>query len=286
MTGGVRLETPALTVVVDAERGAKIVSLREPDGLEWLAAAESASTPAPGTSFVEAEMAGWDECAPTIVACDVEGRSVPDHGDLWDRAFTRDGDTLVAEGASLGYRFSRSMRAVPGGVRFEYSAEALSRLVPFLWAAHPQFVATPGTRVELPGVSEVVDVLDPGEPRLPWAGELATIDTVPSGGCRKVYAEPSVHASAARLVRGDGRALELHWSSECAYVGVWFDGGAFSREPVIAIEPSTGYFDSLATAVARGRVPVLEPGSPLRWWVEVRPAPAGAGTAAASNGLV
>ena len=272
----VRLDAPALSVVVDADRGAKIVSLREPDGLEWLAAADPAHPAPPGASFVDAEMAGWDECAPSIVACEVAGVEVPDHGDLWDRPFLGVGDELVAEGASFDYRFARSMRAIPGGVRFEYVAQARSTPVPFLWAAHPQFVAPPGTRVELPGVTEVVDVLDPAEPLLPWTPALATIDTVSPGGCRKVYAAPSASARGARLVRADGRALELRWSLACPYVGVWFDRTAYSREPVIAIEPSTGYFDSLATAVERARVPVLDPGRALHWWVEVRPTRAAA----------
>lgn len=282
----VRLDTPALSVVVDADRGAKIVSLREPDGLEWLAAADPAHPAPPRAPFVDAEMAGWDECAPSIVACEVAGASVPDHGDLWDRPFAAVGDELVAEGRSLDYRFARAMREVPGGVRFEYVAQARSTPIPFLWAAHPQFVAPPGTRVELPGVTEVVDVLDPAEPLLPWTPERATIDTVPRGGCRKVYVPPSVSARGARLVRADGRALELRWSLACPYVGVWFDGTAYSREPVIAIEPSTGYFDSLATAVERGRVPVLAPGRPLHWWVEVRPTRAAANPAGDDRRIV
>ncbi len=56
---------------------------------------------------------------------------------------------------------------------------------------------------------------------------------------------------------------------ELPYLGIWFDRGAYSREPVIALEPSTGYYDSLATAVELGRVPRLEVGVPFEWYVDL-----------------
>ncbi len=143
--------------------------------------------------------------------------------------------------------------------------------MPLLWAAHPQFAAPPGTRVHLSGVGTVIDVLDSALPELAWSEQLATIDTVPAGGFRKLYPSPGHPVNEATLVRVSGDTLTLRWSPECPYVGLWFDGAAFSAEPVIAIEPTTGWFDSLEVAVARGRVPVVEPGVPLRWWVELTP---------------
>ena len=260
----------ALTAVVDPARGAKITSLRDSSGVEWLAQAASPRDFPVGTAFTDAEMAGWDECAPTISACVVDARELPDHGDLWDAVFDveNDGSTVVATGISLRYLFRRTMGITPTGLLLEYEVEALDRAMPFLWAAHPQFSAPPGTRVEFDGVTRVVDVLDPARPEVDWTGELATIDTVEPGGYRKVYPTPERSVQAARLVRPEG-TLAITWSEECPYVGVWFDGAAYSREPVIAVEPTTGYFDALDTAVRLGRVPTLAPGAPLRWWVRL-----------------
>lgn len=258
-----------LTATVDPGRGAKITSLRDACGMEWLAQPASDETYRAGTAFTDAEMAGWDECAPTIVACRVDGWELPDHGDLWDAAFVvmPDGST-VALGGSLPYRFRRRILPTDDGLRFEYEAEALDQSVPFLWAAHPQFTAPPGTRVELGDVTHVVDVLDPATPELPWEPTLASIDAIDAGGCRKLYVHPEQAVYAASLIRGD-RMLTLSWSPECPYLGVWFDGAAYSREPVIALEPATGYFDSLDTAARLGRATVLTPGAPLRWCVEL-----------------
>ncbi|WP_430868243.1 hypothetical protein [Demequina aurantiaca] len=267
------LSTDHFDLTVDLERGAKITSLVDRTGREWLAQAEPGRARAPGAPFTDAEMAGWDECAPTVDACVVNDEAMPDHGDLWDHPFagTAAHASIVREG--LGFAFERSIREVPGGIRMSYRATALRDRIPFLWAAHPQFCAPPGTRVKIDAV-RVVDVIDPDEPLIAIDDALATIDTVDAGGYRKWYADPQEPVTSASLVRADGSQLDLAWSDNCPYVGVWFDNGAFSREPIIAIEPSNGYRDALALAMERDRVLFIEPGAPLEWWVDVRVLPA------------
>ncbi|KRC62588.1 hypothetical protein ASE14_01800 [Agromyces sp. Root81] len=261
-----------LTATIDPARGAKICSLLGADGTEWLSQGDPERAAGRGRVFVDAEMRGWDECAPSIVGCRIDGRNVPDHGDLWDREFEVADDTVRAIGDSLGYRFERRIRPTIAGLRLEYRATALERRMPFLWAAHPQFDAPAGTRVEVPAsVARVVDVLDPATPTVDWDPLLATIDSVAAGGCRKLYADPGFPVNEARLVRPDGAELGMRWSAACPYLGLWFDAGAYSPVPVIAIEPSTGYFDSLETAVRMDRVPVLDKGDSLAWWVDLEP---------------
>ncbi|MDQ1551055.1 MAG: hypothetical protein QOD50_477, partial [Actinomycetota bacterium] len=175
---------------------------------------------------------------------------------------------LSVTGRSLGYRLVRRITASDTGVRFEYSVSA-EVATPFLWAAHPQFVSPPGSVIELPDlVTDVVDVIDQRQPVLAWSAELATVDSLPAGGCRKVYVDPAVHADRATLRHPDGASLTLTWRN-CPYLGLWFDNEAYSREPVVAIEPSLGYRDSLSWAVEHGDAPILAPGRELRWSLEV-----------------
>ena len=265
----------ALSAVVNPRRGAKITSLIDATGTEWLAQGTGREV-ARDASFIDAEMCGWDECAPTIVACRIADHALPDHGDLWDAEFAVDGDQVAVDGRSLPYRFRRRILATRRGLRIEYSAESSSGPIPFLWAGHPQFAAPPGTRVELPSdIDSVVDVLDAEAPELRWTPELGTIDTLPIGGGRKLYVAPSSSINRARLVRPDGSALVMRWSDVCRYLGIWFDQCAYSAEPVIALEPATAYYDSLERAVHLDRAPVLQPGRPLSWWVALEPQRAG-----------
>lgn len=265
-----RIAGDGLVATVDATRGAKIVSLVDRHDYDWLLAPRELVPEARnGASFTAAEMGGWDECAPSIVeAAAPDGRPVPDHGDLWDVAWVGDGESLTGHGRSLDYDLRRSIRSAPGGLRFDYTVVAAGN-ISFLWAAHPQFAAPTGSRVLLDAV-EVVDVLDERAPRRMWSAAIDGIDSVEPGGCRKVFAAPEHPvASAALEIPGRGR-LTLRWPTEIApYLGVWFDRGAYAREPVIALEPSTGFYDSLATAVGYGRVLELQAGRPVQWSVEV-----------------
>lgn len=269
-----RIVGPMLAAEIDLARGAKIVSLRDVSNTEWLAQADRGRTVPVGASFVEAEMSGWDECAPTIVECLVGRSSVPDHGDLWNAQFEAGalpGSTLTT-GTSLDYRFQRTVSAIPGGLRLHYSAEALTRDVPFLWAAHPQFLAPEGTSIQLgdhPGDVPVVDVLSPELPRSLWRHDTPVMTGVERHGCRKYYVAPDHRVTSATIRRPSGHALTLRWSAQSPYLGVWIDNCAYSREPVVALEPSTGYFDSLATAVRNGTSVTLVPGEPVMWWVEL-----------------
>lgn len=261
-----------LRATIVPARGGKIVSLMDRTGREWLAQPVTPVAPPArrGTLFTRAEMAGWDECAPSITACTVNGVELPDHGELWTEVFDVVGVTTTARGRSFDYQFERCVEPTATGLRLSYRAEARRDRVPFLWAAHPQFVSPAGSKVRLrDDVKTVVDVMSTQPRPLPWGRELATIDTVPYGRSRKIYVDPDNPVFDAVLVRPDGAELRLSWSHECAYLGIWFDRCAYSRAPVIALEPCTGYFDSLETAINANRVTVLEPGRALEWWIDL-----------------
>lgn len=272
----IRIEGTGLTAIVNPRRGAKITSLTDTTGTEWLAQGDGHEVAA-DAGFTDAEMSGWDECAPTIIACHVNGYDLPDHGDLWSAEFDIDTDTVTTTGTSMPYRFTRRITPTATGLRLDYTARTRENALPFLWAAHPQFTAPPGTRVELPvTIDSVIDVLDDTTPHLPWTPALSTIDTVPAGGCRKLYTPPERQTDHAHLIRPDNSALTMRWSSACPYLGIWYDNGAYNTRPVIALEPSTAHYDSLAFATRLGRAATLDPHAPLTWWVELEARPAGA----------
>jgi hypothetical protein len=256
---------PLLAAEVDPRRGAKIVSLRDPRGQEWLSQAEAGA--APGASFLDAEMAGWDECAPSIDACTIDGHRIPDHGDLWNSPFEMSG--AIARGHGDGYLFERAIEPTPRGLRLSYRVEA-SRRMPFLWAAHPQFAAPHGTRIALPGDNRVVfEVSRKVLRRRQWSTRLDGIDSVRQGTARKYFLAPDERSTWAAIVRPDAAALRLSWSQNCRYLGLWFDNARFNRGPVVAIEPSTGFYDSAKRAMRRSRVTWIEPGLPTSWHVEI-----------------
>ncbi len=274
----IKITGTGLTMIIVPGRGGKIVSLVDDQGTEWLLGPpDQLPAPAqPGARFIEADLCGWDECAPTIDACRLtDGTELPDHGELWTTAWSTPagaatverGGALEVTGTALPYTLRRDVVATDTGLELRYRVSTDGRPVPFLWAAHPQFLAPPGTMIELPAaIDRVIDVYaEPGAEHR-WDTGLASIDTVPEGTGRKVYLPPTEPVGSAALRRPDGRTLRLSWDPAIApYLGLWYDRRGFARAEVIAIEPSTGYYDSLAEAVSRDRVSTVAPDRPLEW---------------------
>jgi galactose mutarotase-like enzyme len=251
-----------------------------------------------GAGFVDQDMSGWDEMYPTINACTYPvsgpyaGAKLPDHGEVWALPW----ELLRAEsgvlelgvnGRALPYRLTRTMSLIDDHtLRLGYEVVNTGS-APFfgLWAAHPQFCVTPHTRIQLP-VKQVVNVTDIPEWGTPgqlfdWPetttqhGERRQIDAVaPTSAhrCRKFYTQPDQPVSWSGLHETPtGPWLRLEWdAAQVPYLGIWVDEGMFNTAPTAALEPATGYYDSLEWAYANQRVPLLNPGQRVAWEIKVQ----------------
>ncbi len=296
------LETSTIRVVTTPGIGAKIVSIVDKQAdYEWLVApANRAFQPlAYGTSFVAQDMSGWDEMLPTIDTCPYPvpglfaGTALPDHGEIWALpwdtvALQPDAVALAVTGRGLPYQLTRTMRAITASVvRLEYEVRSTgSETLALLWAAHPQFTADAGTRIVLPPeVQTVYNVLQTdswGAPGSCYAwpqaltrrGEPFALDHLSDPhrpGYRKFYVLPDQPVSCAALVQSSGMHwLRLSWDSgQIPYLGIWIDECSFNSVSTIALEPSTGFYDSLLRAWENQRVMRLSPDSCLCWYVDI-----------------
>jgi len=290
------LESERLRLVCIPELGAKIVSLLDKKhSQEWLV---SPMRPLKklfyGAEFTLQDMSGWDEMMPTITACTWNGLAMPDHGEVWSIPWQvkENGNMISLSVASptLPYRLSRDLAlTAPDRLEMRYRLEHTGGglTLPYIWAAHPQFIADEHTRVILPGeVKKVLNVIEND----PLWGEAGTFCTMPlsegvdgkvydltrvrpveNHACRKFYLPPwqAVNWAGLRHER-KGCELRLSWpAEEVPYLGLWFDEGAVNNRPVAAPEPSTGYYDSLERAFKNGRVAWLKPGEQKAWTMTV-----------------
>ncbi|MFD7409151.1 hypothetical protein ACFV7R_42480 [Streptomyces sp. NPDC059866] len=117
--------TVPLDIVTDPAHGGRWTSLRTA-GREWLWRREAPErdSVSPGDPFVDA--GGLEECIPTV-------RGIPDHGDAWSRAWTRDADRDVVH--CDRFTLARAIRSTRDGAEADYvlTADAGFR---FVWAAH------------------------------------------------------------------------------------------------------------------------------------------------------
>lgn len=312
------LENVAARVVIVPEMGAKIVSLFDKRaGHEWLVGPMPGRAVRPvayGAPFTEQDMAGWDEMFPTIAACAYPGSGphhgapLPDHGEAWAlpwevSAAAEGALTLTLRGRALPYRLTRTAALGRAGSEGPHAARSAAadtltlyytlenfgdEPMPYMWAAHPQFLAGADCRVILPPeVTEVVNTAGPEagwgprEGRFGWPeatapdGSRMRLDEVgPAelGRSRKFFALPHVRPSWVEVRKAEaGCRLRLEWDpAETPYLGLWVDEGMINSEAVVAPEPTTGWYDDLALAWRKGEVTVVPPRGIRRWTLVVR----------------
>ena len=298
------LESDTLHTLVLPQLGAKLVSLLDKrSGAEWLADSGGRPLkPVPhGASFVDQDMSGWDEMFPTIVACEYPlagecyGAQLPDHGEAWalpwSIGYAQNGEVnLCLDGKALPYRLIRTLSVgEPAKLILHYELRNLSQEhMPYIWAAHPQFMCPDGAQILLPSqVRQVCNTIPAdwgwGEPetRFDWpealnlAGQKVRIDRVGPASlkqARKFFALPEAHPAWAALVRQPaGDWLRLDWDpTQVPYLGLWIDEGALSHTAVAALEPTTGFYDSLAVAWQKNEITSLEPGQTRTWNLTVQ----------------
>ena len=297
------LESLSMRAVIVPELGAKIVSLIDKTQMhEWLIPPQRPLKRVQyGADFEKQDMSGWDEMFPTIVACDYPGSGnkhgvpLPDHGEVWTLPWEVERASsgkliLSVDGPVLPYHLTRTMQwTEPTSLQLSYQLVNLGQEpMPYLWAAHPQFVCNPGTAVIFPPqVKAVCNSLPESwgwgseETRFDWPEALASngrrmrIDRIGLPAlhlARKFFVLPEVRVGWAGLVRRSSNDwLCMDWDSDrVPYLGLWVDEGAISSESVAAPEPMTGFYDSLAAAWDKKRVAVVDPGASQSWRLTVR----------------
>lgn len=298
------LESDELRLILVPDLGAKLVSLLDKrNQLEWLV--DSGGRPLKsvpyGASFVDQDMSGWDEMFPTIVACEYPmpgerfGALLPDHGEVWTLSWTIEPSPsgelrLSVAGKALPYLLVRTLEiGASATLKMHYELKNLSKEgLPYIWAAHPQFICGEQSEIRLPSsVEEVCNTIPAdwgwGEPetRFGWpeavsvGGQWVHINlTGPASlkRARKFFLLPEACVGWAGMIRRPaGDWLRLSWDpAKVPYLGIWVDEGALSHTSVAALEPTTGFFDSLAVAFEKNEVTILEPGAARTWTLSVQ----------------
>jgi galactose mutarotase-like enzyme len=295
------LEAETLRVEVLPALGGKISSLRR-DGIELLQPplrpyARRTST----MSFEESDASGFDECLPSVSACEVAGSSgaieVPDHGEFWrlacevERRGARE-VRLTATGSVLPLRFERTLKVDGEMLHIAYRLENVGEVeVPYLWSAHPLFCVDASDVIVTPTSVKRVIVEGSAHERLGTKGDvhqwpiaemyrgekvdLSLIGDVNDNTGDKLYTPAPVEGWVALERRQAGLRVQVEfdpalspWLGLWLCYGGWPDGQA-SRQQCVAFEPCTAPGDSLAEAIEKRWVKMLAPGRPVFWQMTI-----------------
>jgi hypothetical protein len=310
-SGQVRLQLKTDTFCVDVlpELGGKIASIRQ-NGVEILQQPLLPYAPRTlSTAFEESDASGFDECLPSVSACDIDSPdgklSIPDHGEFWrvchDAVSPNETELrLTSTGSVLPLRFERklSLLAEPGRhttntLHIEYGLENIGQHeIHYAWSAHPLFAVDPGDRIHLPASINTVTVENSARRRLgasgavhPWpfaqlsSGEFANLDQVghesDNVGDKLYAAPPAADGWCAIERKSAGLRVQVEFDPALTpWLGLWLCYGGWPehqalRQFCVALEPCTSPVDSLSTAIAAGQARTLAPGQCDLWWMRI-----------------
>ena len=290
----VRLANSNVELTVIPELGAKIGSLRDVGSdREWLWRPPGPLRlfrNAPGDSFAHGTLLGADECLPTIGACTVGGRQLPDHGEAWSQAWQLDTEALAQNVILTSLELPDSSLAIQRTVSLDGPVVTLDYVLhnrsaerqPFIWALHPLLSYVTGDRLHLPTEVDQVRVelssRADSPPGASWAWPSPRADMYLSSlnlGAGEAYAK----FFTARLQVGEARIenpqtgdrLVVRWpAAALPYAGIWVTRGGWRGAHHPAIEPTNAPHDVLADAL-REPPPELfiEAAGTRRWSVQL-----------------
>lgn len=286
---GVLLENKYLRAVILPERGGKAASLfGKETGMEVLyqnakgryAQAEF------GSDFGSFEACGYDDAFPNVDAETVElgGKTAayPDHGEIWSAAFAAEteenGVRLFYRSRRLHYDYRKRFYLKEKRLCCDYVITNCGAApLPCIWTMHCLVNLTPQMRFVFPDGTAQVQNVFAGE----WLGEEERIypfpeaevqgrayrfDRPPEGGMVKYYVVGPVREGVCGYDYPEtNTAVRLRYDAEkLPYLGCWVTAGGYRGEKNCALEPCTGYYDSVGKARRlTGACPVLQPGEEL-----------------------
>jgi len=285
------LQGRTATLSMVPELGGRIIGLRSlKTGREWCwhqPRPDWLWANNPGDSFGTSPQAGFDECVPTVAACEVKGRWIPDHGEVWAQDWPLDPAGLAVGELRATvpmlvshFVFSRTIRlGEDGAFVFDYSlCNPGSEPEPYLWCLHPLLNLQVGDRLELPaevrslrlngGLGAAMALGDRWDYPEPFPGVNLDHFEVPGmpGGCVKAFAGPLAKGFAAVVNDRSGDRFELTWNAaRIPFLGLWVNRGHDGFHHV-ALEPACGAPDSLADAMEGWHQScLLSPGETTHW---------------------
>lgn len=279
-TGGFAVHTISnggVSVSLVPELGGRIVSIKDRvSKREWLDGWSPAHKrrlwfPEDPTDFESGPGAGIDECLPTVLPCAVNGRNLPDHGELWN---SRPGfDEELAETGilscdwrltTLPLAFTRRVSLRNDSILFDYRIENRSAYpAPFLWAWHALFSWKPGDRIHFP--RDVKQCATPEGEVLPWPESMPGCDLSTARfmdgvtPAAKVFVGPLLEGKA-RIIAEGGASLSLTWpAASFPHAGIWITRGFWKGLHHWAIEPTNAPVDRLSDITRPSDLTILGP---------------------------
>lgn len=285
-----KLESDKLSVEIVPELGARISSLKAPSGREWMWAPTSQRRlyrSRAGEDFLSSCLIGADECLPTIVGCEWQGRVYPGHGECWNvgwqttpRGSTKEPIETRLDLPISGVHFCRKASLTGNVLLLEYEViNRGKRRWDFTYAFHPLFTLLDGDLADLPIAAggrifvENWDGLEAAWPSPVPEADLArfAMGTIQPSSLKVFSADPLPSHCATVWNARTHEKLVMNFDPEFfSALGFYANIGGWGGHRHFAIEPTNAQADSLEQCARRGLdYSSLKPGESKTWWIQI-----------------
>ena len=293
-----KLENEHIKIILNPEIGGKMVSLfSKKTGTEYLLGplSGSISTPDYGKPFDSRFAYGFDECFPTITACQLQTENgsidIPDHGELWSRSWKyhqkdEASITLSIEGKKLDYSLTKEIALDGHSLNISYNLKNKSDATfEYLWSAHPLLSVVENDQILLNSSNKMAvywstgeGLESPGEvinwpPKVGNADtiDLARVPCIEANIAMKLFsAKSSIGRTGLYRRKADETLVFSFDRTRLPYLGVWLCYGGWpedeeERSFTVALEPTNASTDSLSEAIRNGEASKIKSNMIHQW---------------------
>lgn len=272
------LENDKLKVKVLKKFGGKVVSIvHKESGYEVLfqPTKEKYEMPKLGNSFEDYDTSGIDEMLPTIDECFYPNsyEKLNDHGDVWAQVwdYEEKEDSLVTSVRSdtLKLDLIRTISLKDEEVIFSYKLKNLTKQDHYyLWAFHGLLNFDDSSYFEFPINSEIVNVKDSSV----YDFDYKNLGEYEDNKAYKFYFPDEIKEGKVSLIhKSKNIRIDYQYSTDInKYLGIWINKGGFKGEYNLAIEPTSGYFDSLERAFKNKKASLIKSREEKTWELRMK----------------
>lgn len=276
------LDNGILSVTVHPDRGGNISSIYiKNKNSELLFQPPRGECPLPecGARFEEYEAAGFDDAFPNIdeerVVYKGSELTYNDHGDIWTARMNThiDGSESVLIENNEKYLFEKRISLEGNRLILKYRIKNTSdKVYPCFYTMHCLFKYASDMHIIFPGkVKQIENVLESRS--LGHRGYIHSFPVTESGfnlscisgyaeeSCEKFYAQSPIDKGCCAVVYpSKGIRVDIEWDTAALpYLGFWITKGGFRGDYNCALEPSSGYYDSISNALKNKKIWELAP---------------------------
>lgn len=252
---------------------------------------ETLNVPTYGATFSDFESSGYDECFPTIDACEFEGKEMPDHGEVWALPWQwqnhADGSlTFCVYSHKFQYTLSKTVSITHHGIVSQYhvSLSPDASPLPFIWTPHALFNASIHTKIFVPErMNSIYNVCD-GYGRLGKYGDISSypipvdkpaldlryLEPKLANNCEKYYFTQALKNNDVFGFSDDHARISMHVDHDIVpHLAIWKNQGTYKGHYNFALEPCTGIYDNTSSAYKNGTCQLLTSNAAIEWRFDI-----------------